>query len=211
MQQELTIEDLAEESGLSLRTIRYYMQEGLLPGPDTAGKYASYSQTHLDHLAMIQRLKALHLPLKEIRHLIENMTEVDMHRILEYQDAFQLDLGKHRSRTEESRSPGSKSSALDYIRELEERQVRYRSLADSPAPKQSINLERRGLMQTNQPNNAGSLPEVEKESWTKIILQDDVELSIREKPGEKYQREIGELIRFAENLFKSRSKGGPNK
>ena len=70
MTDELTLEDLAVQRGLTLRTLRFYRQEGLLPGPDTRGKYARYSQQHLDRLELIRRMKDLRLPLQEIRQLI---------------------------------------------------------------------------------------------------------------------------------------------
>ena len=36
MTDELSIDDLANHSGLSVRTLHYYMQEGLLPGQTSA-------------------------------------------------------------------------------------------------------------------------------------------------------------------------------
>jgi len=53
------IADLARRSGLSVHRVRYTMQAGLLPGADTAGKYASDSQRQLNHLGMVHRLKGL--------------------------------------------------------------------------------------------------------------------------------------------------------
>jgi DNA-binding transcriptional MerR regulator len=48
MTDEFTLEELEKMSGLPIRTLRFYIQEGLLPGPDTRGKFARYSQKHLD-------------------------------------------------------------------------------------------------------------------------------------------------------------------
>ena len=59
---ELTIEELANQSGLPLRTLRFYIQEGILQGPDTRGKFARYSQQHLDRIELIRRLKDLRTP-----------------------------------------------------------------------------------------------------------------------------------------------------
>ena len=62
MTEEYTIEDLENHSGIPTRTLHYYMQLGLLPGPDKRGKYASYSQEHIDRLDLILILKEMHLP-----------------------------------------------------------------------------------------------------------------------------------------------------
>jgi DNA-binding transcriptional MerR regulator len=59
---DYSLEELAKITGLSLRTLRYYMQEGILQRPDTHGKNARYSQKHLEQLEVIQRLKNLHVP-----------------------------------------------------------------------------------------------------------------------------------------------------
>ena len=75
METKLTLEELADQSGLSIRTIRYYIQVGLLDGPDTHGKFASYSPEHLDRLELISRLKErTHLPLEEISKLFRHGT-----------------------------------------------------------------------------------------------------------------------------------------
>lgn len=62
-----TIGELAGRSGLTARTIRYYTSEGLLPPPETRGKYARYSLAHLERLREIGKLKAQYLPLSVIR------------------------------------------------------------------------------------------------------------------------------------------------
>ena len=48
MNDELTLEDLVNISGLPIRTVRFYIQEGLLPGPDSRGKNARYTEEHLN-------------------------------------------------------------------------------------------------------------------------------------------------------------------
>jgi DNA-binding transcriptional MerR regulator len=55
--EEYPIRELAERAGVSVRTVRYYIQEGLLPAPDTQGRFASYTEEHLDRLELIRRLK----------------------------------------------------------------------------------------------------------------------------------------------------------
>lgn len=65
---EYTLEDLAQQLGIHPRTIRSYIQQGLLRGPDTMGRNARYSVYHLQRLEQIKTLKDEHgLTLDEIR------------------------------------------------------------------------------------------------------------------------------------------------
>ena len=47
---EYSISELAEEAGVSTRTIRYYVSEGLLPPPVGAGPNSRYTDAHLHQL-----------------------------------------------------------------------------------------------------------------------------------------------------------------
>ena len=52
-----TLAELAADSEISPRTIRYYIARGLLDGPETAGRGAVYSRRHFDRLLEIKRLQ----------------------------------------------------------------------------------------------------------------------------------------------------------
>jgi len=52
-----TLAELAADSEVTPRTIRYYIARGLLDGPDTAGRGAAYSRRHLERLVEIKRLQ----------------------------------------------------------------------------------------------------------------------------------------------------------
>lgn len=69
------IGELAELAAVTPRTIRYYTAEGLLPPPETRGKYARYGPEHLGRLRMIARMKEDYLPLGEIRRRLESWGE----------------------------------------------------------------------------------------------------------------------------------------
>jgi DNA-binding transcriptional MerR regulator len=57
MASDLRISDLAEDSGLPLATIKFYLREGLLPrGTATARTQATYGEAHLSRLRLIQIL-----------------------------------------------------------------------------------------------------------------------------------------------------------
>ena len=61
-----TLGQLAEESGASARTIRFYIARGLLPPPEGTGRTAAYSQRHLERLRGIRKLQGQGLTLAEI-------------------------------------------------------------------------------------------------------------------------------------------------
>src|SRR5215510_1523506 len=50
---ELNLAELGEETGVPARTIRYYISRGLLPGPNQAGRGASYGREHVARLKEI--------------------------------------------------------------------------------------------------------------------------------------------------------------
>jgi MerR family transcriptional regulator, repressor of the yfmOP operon len=73
----LRIGEVAELTGTTPRTIRYYEEIGLLPGPDdrAQGKHRSYSEADVDRVREIIRLRdLLGLSLEELSKLLEAET-----------------------------------------------------------------------------------------------------------------------------------------
>lgn len=66
---ELSLGELAAESGLTERTIRYYISRGLLEGPARGGRGAFYTNAHLKRLREIQGNQQQGLTLTEIERL----------------------------------------------------------------------------------------------------------------------------------------------
>ena len=67
----LELTELADRAGVSIRTVRYYIQQGLLPKPESRGPGAHYTEEHLERLLLVKRLQREHLPLAEIRRVLE--------------------------------------------------------------------------------------------------------------------------------------------
>jgi len=62
---------LAEATGTSIETIRFYEREGLLPPPARAeNNYRMYLPAHVERLAFIRQCRNLDMTLDEIRALI---------------------------------------------------------------------------------------------------------------------------------------------
>lgn len=75
--------ELSDKAKVSTRTIRYYIQQGLIPAPETRGPGAHYGPEHVDRLRLIKRLQQEHLPLSEIRRRIEKLSPEEVKRILD--------------------------------------------------------------------------------------------------------------------------------
>jgi DNA-binding transcriptional MerR regulator len=68
----LKIGELARQTVLSIKTIRYYESRGLLEQPSrTEGGYRLYGPEEVARLRFVQRAKLLGLTLEEIRELVE--------------------------------------------------------------------------------------------------------------------------------------------
>jgi DNA-binding transcriptional MerR regulator len=63
---EYTLAELAEQSGIPGRTIRYYIARGLLSEPARRGRGACYTAEHLKQLEGIRRLQEKGFTLAEI-------------------------------------------------------------------------------------------------------------------------------------------------
>ena len=65
--QKYTLAELAEAAGVTGRKVRYYIAEGVLPGPVSRGRHARYTEDHRILLGEIQRLQCEGKSLEEIR------------------------------------------------------------------------------------------------------------------------------------------------
>jgi DNA-binding transcriptional MerR regulator len=99
-EEALTLAELAERTGISERTIRYYIQFGLLPGPEGAGPSSRYSRSHLGRLRVIRMLQDRLLPLNAIRKVLAQHSDKEIEKLAEEPAAR------------------SRSSALDYVQSL---------------------------------------------------------------------------------------------
>ena len=63
--------ELADLGGVSRRTVRYYVQEGLIPAPLGVGRGDHYGREHLDRLLQVKALQEAGRSLDEIRQLLD--------------------------------------------------------------------------------------------------------------------------------------------
>jgi DNA-binding transcriptional MerR regulator len=68
---ELSIGDLADAAGVSRRTVRFYVQQRLLPVPLGRGRGRHYDQSHLQRLRRINELQSAGHSLDAIRRILD--------------------------------------------------------------------------------------------------------------------------------------------
>lgn len=77
-QQTLQIGEVAARAGLSLRTVRYYEEVGLvLPSGRTEGGFRLYTDEDVQRLRLVKMMKPLDFSLEEMRDLLELRERVE--------------------------------------------------------------------------------------------------------------------------------------
>jgi DNA-binding transcriptional MerR regulator len=200
-----TITDLARLAGVTPRTVRYYVAQGLLPSPEAAGPGTRYSEDHLARLRLIRRLQREHLPLAEIRGRLTSLADEEVRGLVE---------------TEDRAGPPAPARTLEYVQDLMARtgvqsrvvaagEVRSPYLAryepafpdafpSVPAPSAPA-----------LPSSAPMLPspveakptQPDRSTWERHALSPDVELHVRRPLDRRTNKRVEQLIRIARELF----------
>ncbi len=176
------ISALAEATGVTPRTIRYYVQQGLLQSPSKRGPGANYDRNLIDRLQLIKRLQREHLPLAEIRNQLELLDDNGVREALGGLPELPL-----------------QESSVAYVRSVLSRgepggQAELNSLVGQPGPLFSGKSERtEGFVMPKSPAS--------KSTWERIRLSSDVELHVR-RPLSRFQNKvIDRLLDAAKRIF----------
>lgn len=198
----LTLDELCDLAGVTIRTVRYYISEGLLPPPGGHGTTAHYTREHLDRLTMIGAMKERFLPLKEIRRALDQMGEAEIAVAAKAAVPSQAPMDRSTRMAsrpargarsdgridEQFMSPLStpswemreESSAADYIADvLEHRSGGTKRLSDRQPP---------------------LVPEAS--SWRRIAISEDAELLIEEGAYRRRREQIESLVTWAQRILK---------
>jgi len=74
----LHIGEIAERVGLSLRTVRYYEEQGLIkPAGRTEGGFRLYTDEQADRLLLIKQMKPLGFTVQQMRELLQARDRLD--------------------------------------------------------------------------------------------------------------------------------------
>lgn len=228
LENQLLVHELAERAGVSVRTIRYYIAEGLLPAPTTRGRYAYYSEEYLDLIELIRRLKDAYLPLREIRSLVLNLPSRVVGQILEKnaglpQEELLTNIRRlaelYQKEEEDAREERTSNRVLDdtatsYADKL-------LKIQDAPAPfssklKQSTDLlsrprelqrsDKRKIIESSDAidNDISSDPfdeDFSKTTWVKIEITPGIEIHLSSVKYHRFKDRIKKLVLLARDLF----------
>jgi DNA-binding transcriptional MerR regulator len=216
-----SISDLAGLTGLSVRTIRYYLAQGLIPASGESGPGAHYGEGHLGRLRLVRRLQQQHLPLAEIRTRLASLSDDDV-VALESADAPTVD--------------PRQSSALDYVRSVLAGTPPFPPMpatppvspaptaalrapgAPIPAPTSAPTLARR-MLRLGSPHVAEARLElspappmapptepsaatIERSQWERLSLGPNLELHVRRPLSRLEQKRVERLITIARQVLK---------
>ncbi len=171
MQNEFTLAELHAKSGVSARTIRSWVAQGLLPGP-SRGPFARYPAETLDRVRAIRAMSVVLLwPLEKIRRELLVLTPEDLQALA---DKVQ-DLPPE----SETAAASDASSALDYVRSLREQAVP--AMAQTPpAELRSISMTGFEALEYRLGGGRAMAPRRARgEEWLRMPITPDVELAVR--------------------------------
>lgn len=196
-----SLTELAEVTGIEARTIRSYIEKGLLPGPQSRGRAATYTTEHLDRLKAIQTLRRFRPDdtLAETRIRLQKLTLTQIRGLAS--GLLTAAVGP-----EEAAPPGDWSSSDSEIvsdrpdHEPEENDETVPALPAArlaPAPHLTPAAQLvHALRQLS--GRATVVPGAKAEGWHRIAVTEDVELSVRSDFGPDQIalfRELADLLR----------------
>ena len=206
-----SLTELADLGGVTPRTVRYYLAQGLLPATGQSGPGSKYDDGHLARLRLIRRLQAEHLPLAEIRRRLEALDEDEIRDLAGSQEpAPPTDSALDYLRTVlagPALDPSSRASRSPRQPPLSGRFAADRSyamLAEAPAPSApNAAAERLGEPYLSTPAMAPvpSPSPIERSQWERIVLAPDVELHIRRPLTRAQQKGLDRLVTIARELL----------
>jgi DNA-binding transcriptional MerR regulator len=173
-EERYSLTELADLGGVTPRTVRYYLGQGLLPPVGQSGPGSKYDDGHLARLRLIRRLQAEHLPLAEIRRRLETLDD----------DAIRELAG------EADPNPPA-DTALDYLRSVLGDASAQRSMARGVAEPVA-----RPYATVPAPAQA-----VEHSQWERVILAPGIELHIQRPLTRAQNKGVDRLVTIARELL----------
>ena len=218
-----SLTELADLAGVTPRTIRYYLAQGLLPAVGQSGPGAKYDGRHLARLRLIRRLQAEHLPLAEIRRRLDGLSDEEIRALAgtgEPEPPTDSALEYVRGILEASTRPKAPSYEIKVPPPMRAMRVadvsvepthsapaaRYEpvsvpeftppGVADAPAPYATPSMMPPAFI----PSSPEPSP-MERSQWDRIALSPDVELHVRRPLGRAQQKQVDRLIAIARELL----------
>jgi DNA-binding transcriptional MerR regulator len=197
----VTLDELCDLAGVTVRTVRYYISEGLLPPPSGHGASTRYLQEHLDRLRIIESLKEKFLPLREIRRSLDSLNAGQIRDTADLlrqsqpaaatPEAVLTDLVSDRN------APNLRSSDRNEIAfsAPPARDIREESDAASYISDVLDRGRQRRPSRHQQPRDP------EPESWRRVRISDEAEFLIEEQAYQRRREQIESLVTWAKRIL----------
>jgi DNA-binding transcriptional MerR regulator len=211
-----SLTELADLAGVTPRTVRYYLAQGLLPAVGQMGPGSKYDDGHLARLRLIRRLQAEHLPLAEIRRRLETLADEEVRDLvgatepapppdtaLEY---LRTVLGGPGARS--ARPAGMPAVPSAPARSAAALMRESRSLAEMPvqAFEDVGTAEPAAPAMRVEPTAVPTSTEAvvrpsDRSQWERIVLVPDIELHIRRPLPRAQNKQVDRLVTIARELL----------
>jgi len=169
-----------------VRTVRYYITEGLLPGPEGRGKGTTYSAEHLQRLRLIRLLSNQHRPLAEIHQLLNRLSLAEIRTLLADEE----------QRARELEPAGQPPPPQEYIAALlRNAQANQQLSPQAPFAPQPAGSAARRVRESQ--HTYGSAPTPIVETWSRLELAPGVELHVKEGTEEQQSSLIERICKVA--------------
>lgn len=192
--------ELCDQAAVTVRTVRYYIQQGLLPNPGAGREARKYGLGHLHRLRLIRQLQREHLPLAEIRQRLSGLSDTDVAALVsptaptrdtlptarEYLDQL---LGPRKSSASES-PPGHPRASKGPMSAISRTPIPVTPIAGGPTASAAA---------PDSPDPE-AWPQA-REQWEHLVLHDDVELHIRRPASRDLNRRIERLLEIARRIL----------
>ena len=203
----LTLSELAEQGDVTSRTVRYYVQAGLLPSPGSGPK-ARYGRQHLMRIRLIKQLQRRDIPLAKIRVVLEGLDDEGVEQQLaslrappDHGTLGRAALGR------DSPGPAMASTAapaVDYIRAV----LEGRPGLPTPAARYAMPPLDQRLADPDALADPAPAPlpgpspaQLTRSQWERLPLSPDIELHIRRPLGRDQNRRVDRLVTIARQLL----------
>jgi len=138
MSQTLSMQELEARTGVKARTIRDWIDKGLVPGARGRGPTASYSKEHLERILAVRRMREeVGLPLKQIEVILPRLGKEMVGRIGRGEEPVQaVFLGSDDPPSADiAASAPPSESAREYLQQVRSRPQRARMAGAGSRPR----------------------------------------------------------------------------
>ena len=193
-QKRYTIQELSELTGYSRRTIRYYIQEGLLEPPAGRGRGGYYYDSHWDALSKIRQLQNQGLQLASISRILKSAEMATLEKDVVHKEEMAWE-----GYVAETTPLGDETLPAKGEFPVE----RSRQASRLPHPSKPQHPQH-----PQHPPHPRKIPQPPaRQVWIRYHIADGVALHIRRDIDIEQRKKIDQVIRLADAILKTSAKG----